>query len=356
MKGRSSRHGCRRDGAGGSRGRRALRSRTHRHFSSGTPLNYADEEAAGCDRPRHAGARRARQPNSGAATRSPPSCAGSTSRTSRSCRARATAACTTASSTISAIARPQIVLTLHEENTVAIAHGYAKASGRMMAAAMHANVGLMRAVMAVYNAWCDRAPVMMLGATGPWDAARRRPWIDWIHTSADQGALVRDFTKWDNQPGSVGAAVEAILRAAQIARTAPQGPVYVNLDDRRCRKRRSARCRRCRTSRATPRPRPCAPRPISLAAAARLLSGAARPAHARRPLLAQPRGLERARRAGREARHAGADQHQAGRGVPDRSPAACRAAGGEPDARGGKTGRAMPTSSCRSTGWTSPAR
>src|SRR5262249_30695651 len=116
------------------------------------------------------------------------------------------------------------------ENTVAIAHGYAKASGRMMAAAVHANVGLMRSVMAVYNAWCDRAPVLMLGASGPWDAARRRQWIDWIHTSADQGALIRNFTKWDNQPVSPAAATEALLRAAQIARTAPQGPVYVNLE------------------------------------------------------------------------------------------------------------------------------
>src|SRR5579872_4991680 len=77
---------------------------------------------------------------------------------------------------------PQILLTLHEESAVAIAHGFAKASGRMMATALHANVGLMHAVMAVYNAWCDRAPILMLGATGPWDAARRKPWIDWIHT------------------------------------------------------------------------------------------------------------------------------------------------------------------------------
>jgi thiamine pyrophosphate-dependent acetolactate synthase large subunit-like protein len=125
---------------------------------------------------------------------------------------------------------PQMILTLHEENTVAIAHGYAKASDRMMAAAVHANVGLMRSVMGVYNAWCDRAPILMLGASGPWDAARRRQWIDWIHTSADQGALIRNFTKWDNQPVSPAAAVEALLRAAQIARTAPQGPVYVNLE------------------------------------------------------------------------------------------------------------------------------
>jgi thiamine pyrophosphate-dependent acetolactate synthase large subunit-like protein len=73
-------------------------------------------------------------------------------------------------------------------------------------------------------------PVFVIGATGPVDADRRRPWIDWIHTARDQGALVRDYTKWDDQPASVPAAVEAMLRAAQIARSAPQGPVYVNLD------------------------------------------------------------------------------------------------------------------------------
>ncbi|MCG6877510.1 MAG: thiamine pyrophosphate-dependent enzyme, partial [Betaproteobacteria bacterium] len=59
---------------------------------------------------------------------------------------------------------------------------------------------------------------------------RRRPWIDWIHTASDQGALVRDYTKWDNQPASVPAAYEALLRAVQIADTAPRGPTYVNLD------------------------------------------------------------------------------------------------------------------------------
>lgn len=125
---------------------------------------------------------------------------------------------------------PQMLLCLHDETAVLIAHGFAKASGRMMAAALHSNVGLMHASMAIFNAWCDRMPVLVMGATGPWDAARRRPWIDWIHTCADQSALVRDFTKWDNQPGSTAAAMEALLRAAQIAQTAPRGPVYVNLD------------------------------------------------------------------------------------------------------------------------------
>jgi len=126
--------------------------------------------------------------------------------------------------------RPQMLLCLHEESAVAIAHGYAKASGRMMGVVLHSNVGLMHGSMAIFNAWCDRVPMLILGATGPWDAAKRRPWIDWIHTSSDQGALVRDYTKWDNQPASVPAAYEALLRAAQIADTAPRGPTYVNLD------------------------------------------------------------------------------------------------------------------------------
>jgi thiamine pyrophosphate-dependent acetolactate synthase large subunit-like protein len=125
---------------------------------------------------------------------------------------------------------PQMVLSLHDENAVSIAQGYWKVSNRMMAAALHSNVGLMHAAMPIFNAWCDRAPVLIMGATGPWDAAKRRPWIDWIHTCSDQGALIRGYTKWDNQPGSVAAAVEAVLRAAQIAQTAPYGPVYVNLD------------------------------------------------------------------------------------------------------------------------------
>jgi thiamine pyrophosphate-dependent acetolactate synthase large subunit-like protein len=126
--------------------------------------------------------------------------------------------------------RPQMLLCVHEEVAVSIAHGYARASDRMMGAVVHSNVGLMHATMAVFNAWCDRVPLLLLGATGPWDAAKRRPWIDWIHTAADQGALVRDYTKWDNQPGSVPAAMEALLRGVQIANTAPRGPVYVNLD------------------------------------------------------------------------------------------------------------------------------
>src|ERR1044071_8359888 len=125
---------------------------------------------------------------------------------------------------------PQMLLCLHEESAVAIAHGYAKVTGRAMAAALHSNVGLMHATMAIFNAWCDRMPVLLLGATGPVDAAKRRPWIDWIHTARDQGALIRDYTKWDDQPASPAAAREALMRAWFLSHAAPMGPVYINLD------------------------------------------------------------------------------------------------------------------------------
>lgn len=125
---------------------------------------------------------------------------------------------------------PQLLLCLHEEHAVAIAHGYAKVTERPMGVAVHSNVGLMHATMAIYNAYCDRVPMLVLGATGPVDASARRPWIDWLHTAADQGALVRNYTKWDDQPASVRAGVEAVIRADKVTRTYPCAPTYVCLD------------------------------------------------------------------------------------------------------------------------------
>lgn len=127
-------------------------------------------------------------------------------------------------------AKPQILLVLHEEHAVAIAHGFTKITDKPLAAILHSNVGLMHGSMAIFDAWADRVPVLVLGATGPVDAAIRRPWIDWLHTAQDQAALVRHFVKWDAQPASIGAAQEALLRAWRTADTAPKGPVYVCFD------------------------------------------------------------------------------------------------------------------------------
>jgi benzoylformate decarboxylase len=127
-------------------------------------------------------------------------------------------------------ANPQMLVCLHEEHAVAIADGYARVTEKPMAVALHSNVGLMHGIMPIFNSWCGRTPVIVFGATGPVDADKRRPWIDWIHTAKDQGALIRPFVKFDDQPASPQATVEAILRAAQLATTKPFGPVYVCLD------------------------------------------------------------------------------------------------------------------------------
>lgn len=125
---------------------------------------------------------------------------------------------------------PELIECCHEEISVAIAHGYAKATGKPMAALIHNIVGLQHASMAIFNAWCDRAPVLAIGATGPMDTSLRRPWIDWIHTALVQGNLVRDFVKWDDQPHNLASVPESFLRAYRIAQTDPQGPVYVCYD------------------------------------------------------------------------------------------------------------------------------
>jgi thiamine pyrophosphate-dependent acetolactate synthase large subunit-like protein len=99
-----------------------------------------------------------------------------------------------------------------------------------MAVGLHANVGLMHATMAIYNAFCDRVPMLVLGATGPLDAAQRRPWIDWAHTATDQAALIRNFIKWDDQPHSANAAISSIVHATAATTSKPSAPVYVCLD------------------------------------------------------------------------------------------------------------------------------
>ncbi len=125
---------------------------------------------------------------------------------------------------------PKMITCCHEEIAVSFAHGFAKAAGKPMAAIIHNVVGLQHASMAIYNAWCDKTPVIVMGGTGPMDTSRRRPWIDWIHTAMLQGGLVRDFVKWDDQPMGLGAIPNSIIRAYRTAMTEPKGPVYLAFD------------------------------------------------------------------------------------------------------------------------------
>jgi acetolactate synthase I/II/III large subunit len=125
---------------------------------------------------------------------------------------------------------PPMLLCQHEKIAVQIAHGYAKATGRPMVAIAHDVVGLLHATMGIYYAYIDRAPIFVIGATGPMDEGKRRPFIDWIHTANVQGEAVRNFVKWDYQPGGIEGVPDAFARAYSIMMSEPQGPVYMCYD------------------------------------------------------------------------------------------------------------------------------
>jgi len=126
-------------------------------------------------------------------------------------------------------AKPELLTCLHEESAVGMAHGYAKASGRPMGVLVHGTVGLQHASMAIYNAWCDRVPVMIFAGNGI-DAHKRRPGTEWNHSVQDVALTVRDFLKWDDYPGSLQHFAESSVRAYKIAMTPPCEPVMVVAD------------------------------------------------------------------------------------------------------------------------------
>jgi benzoylformate decarboxylase/acetolactate synthase-1/2/3 large subunit len=118
----------------------------------------------------------------------------------------------------------------HEKIAVGVAHGYAKATGEPMGVILHNVVGLLHGAMGVYYAFLDRVPVIVLGGAGPAVHDRRRPNIDWIHSANVQGNAVRDYTKWDHEPRSIGDVPPVLARAHRVAMSEPRGPVYVALD------------------------------------------------------------------------------------------------------------------------------
>ena len=125
--------------------------------------------------------------------------------------------------------KPEFITCTHEESSVAMAHGYFKATGKPLMMLCHGTVGLQHATMAIYNAWCDRVPVIVIGGTDI-DAAYRAPGVPTFHSAQDINAIVRDFTKWDDQPVSLQHFAQSIVRAYKIAMTPPHEPVMIALD------------------------------------------------------------------------------------------------------------------------------
>src|SRR6201987_3195158 len=125
--------------------------------------------------------------------------------------------------------KPEIITCAHEEIAVHMGQGYAKIEGKPLAMICHGVVGLQHATMAMYNAWCDRVPVIVFGGNIV-EADKRAPGAEWVHAGVDIGQIVREFTKWDDQPASLQHFAESAVRAYKIATTPPMGPVFLSLD------------------------------------------------------------------------------------------------------------------------------
>jgi thiamine pyrophosphate-dependent acetolactate synthase large subunit-like protein len=125
--------------------------------------------------------------------------------------------------------QPEFITCMHEESSVGMAHGYFKVTGKPILVLVHGTVGLQHATMAIYNAWCDRVPVIVMGGNDL-DASRRPPGVPTIHSAQDINALVRDFTKWDDTPVSLEHFAQSAVRAYKIAMTPPHAPVMLALD------------------------------------------------------------------------------------------------------------------------------
>jgi thiamine pyrophosphate-dependent acetolactate synthase large subunit-like protein len=124
---------------------------------------------------------------------------------------------------------PEFITCCHEETAIAMAHGYAKVEGKPALTMAHGTVGLQHGSMALYNAFCDRAPIyLVIGNTI--DANTRRPGVEWDHSVQDAASLVRDFTKWDDLPISLPHFAESAVRAYKIAMTPPTMPVLLVAD------------------------------------------------------------------------------------------------------------------------------
>ncbi|HUQ73495.1 MAG TPA: thiamine pyrophosphate-dependent enzyme [Burkholderiales bacterium] len=124
---------------------------------------------------------------------------------------------------------PEYLNCMHEESAVGMGHGYFKVSGKPLMTLCHGTVGLQHASMAIYNAWCDRVPMIVVGGNDL-DAASRPPGVPTFHAAQDINALVRDFTKWDDTPVSLQHFAQSFVRAYKIAMTPPYGPVMISLD------------------------------------------------------------------------------------------------------------------------------
>ncbi len=113
---------------------------------------------------------------------------------------------------------------LHEIPVMAMADGYAQASGSIGVANVHICCGLGNAMGMLYNAHCSGSPVLL--TAGQQD---RRLRFEEPVLAGDMVSVVRPWTKWAAEVQRVEDVPAAVRRAIQTALTPPTGPVFLAL-------------------------------------------------------------------------------------------------------------------------------
>lgn len=127
---------------------------------------------------------------------------------------------------------PTVILCPHEATALSAAHGFAAVTGRPQAVFVHTDVGTANLGGAVHNAARSRVPVFVFAGATPYTLEGELPGTRTTHVNSlqdvvDQHALVRPYVKWSYDLRTATNVPQVVLRALQIARSAPAGPVYV---------------------------------------------------------------------------------------------------------------------------------
>src|SRR5215469_16981992 len=112
--------------------------------------------------------------------------------------------------------RFQYIFGLHEIPVMAMADGYAMASGRVGVVNVHICCGLGNAMGMLYNAHCEGAPLLL--TAGQQD---RRLRFEEPVLSGDMVSVVRPWAKWAAEVPRVQDIPNAVRRAIQTALTPP---------------------------------------------------------------------------------------------------------------------------------------
>jgi acetolactate synthase-1/2/3 large subunit len=128
---------------------------------------------------------------------------------------------------------PKPVLVPHENVAVAMAHGYTMITGKMQAVMVHVGLGTANALNGIVNAARQNVPMFFAAGRTPIAEGgllgSRNNYINWAQEMFDQASMVREFVKWEYELRHAIQLETVIDRAFAMAKSEPQGPVYLTL-------------------------------------------------------------------------------------------------------------------------------